>query len=144
MHIGLYSKLARECVVEARELIAREGFEATEDGIREARPRIVEHFSGRDRSPHTWRDFYNLEECRDLLFHVEEHHFTLPQIAEILDGLGLEFVGFQLSGSGGLDAFRTRFPEVDAERSLGAWHEFETENPYTFTGMYQFWVRKPE
>lgn len=144
MNIALYSELARDCIVEARELIAREGFEATEDGIREARPRIVEHFRGRDRGPHKWRDFYSLEECRDLLFHVQEHRFTLPQIAEILDELGLEFVGLQLTDVGILDAFRARFPEVDAERSLNAWHTFERENPHTFSGMYQFWVRKPE
>ena len=143
MNIGLYSELARKSVVEARELIAREGFEATEDGIRKARTRIVEHFRGRDRSPHTWRDFYSLEECRDLLFHVQEHRFTLPQIAEVLDELGLEFVGFELTGVV-VHTFRARFPEVDAERSLSAWHAFETENPHTFSGMYQFWVRKPE
>lgn len=144
MQIGLYSELARGCVVEARELIAREGFEATEDGIREARPRIVEHFRNHDRSPHTYRDFYSLEECRDLLFHVQEHRFTMPQIAEILDELGLEFVGFQLANGRILNAFRERFPEVEAERSLSEWHTFETENPNTFSGMYQFWVRKPE
>ena len=25
---------------------------------------------------------------------------------------------------------------------LGQWHLFETENPDTFGGMYQFWVQK--
>lgn len=144
MNIGLYSELARESIVDAQELIAREGFEATEDGIRQARPRIVEHFKDRDGGPRKWRDFYSLEECRDLLFHVQEHRFTLPRIAEILDELGLEFLGFQFASMGVLDTFRARFSEVDAERSLNAWHAFETDNPDTFSGMYQFWVRKPE
>ena len=27
--------------------------------------------------------------------------------------------------------------------SLSRWHEFETENPDTFSAMYQFWLRKP-
>ena len=144
MKIGLYSEMARESVAEARELIAREGFEATEDGIRKARPRIVEYFKGRERSPHSWRDFYSLEECRDLLFHVQEHCFTLPKISGILDELGLEFLGFEFTDGEVLDQFRTRFSEVDAERSLDSWHVFETENPRSFSGMYQFWVRQPE
>ena len=25
---------------------------------------------------------------------------------------------------------------------LDSWHMFETENPTTFAGMYQFWVQK--
>ncbi len=25
---------------------------------------------------------------------------------------------------------------------LDRWHEFETKNPDTFSGMYQFWVQK--
>jgi hypothetical protein len=25
---------------------------------------------------------------------------------------------------------------------LALWHDFETDNPSTFAGMYQFWVQK--
>jgi hypothetical protein len=25
---------------------------------------------------------------------------------------------------------------------LNLWHIFETENPHTFTGMYQFWIQR--
>ena len=42
-------------------------------------------------------DFYSLSGCRDLLFHVQEHRFTLPQLAVLLAGLGLSFLGFELS-----------------------------------------------
>ena len=31
-----------------------------------------------------WSDFYNMSDCRDLLFHVQEHRFNLPQIKKIL------------------------------------------------------------
>ena len=56
----------------------------------------------------------------------------------------LEFLGFEFTDGEVLDEFRTRFSEVDAERSLDSWHVFETKNPRTFSEMYQFWVRKPE
>lgn len=83
-----------------------------------------------------------MHECRDLLFHAQEHRFTLPQIQAALDDLGLDFLGFELADSATLPAFAQRFPDLEAPRSLEAWHRFEEDNPDTFSGMYQFWVRK--
>jgi hypothetical protein len=74
---------------------------------------------------------------------VQEHRFTLPQIEEALETLGLEFVGWDGLPGKVAEAFRTRFPEPADQRDLGAWHDFETENPSTFASMYQFWVSKP-
>ena len=39
-------------------------------------------------------DFYSTSAVRDLLFHVQEHRFTIPQISEILINFKLEFLGF--------------------------------------------------
>jgi hypothetical protein len=39
-----------------------------------------------------------MQECRDLLFHVQEHRFSLPQIGATLEELGLDFVGFEFGG----------------------------------------------
>lgn len=143
MRLGLYSELARQSVVESREIIAREGFQPDPPGIRAARDTITKHFRNREDGPHHWRDFFSLEECRDLLFHVQEHRFTLPEIQKVLPGLGLEFVGFEMSSPQIKENFRSRFPESGAEASLEKWHQFEVENPDTFRGMYQFWVQKP-
>ncbi len=143
MRIGLYSELARRQVVEARQFIARHGYQATDDDIRRCRQELAVLFGEREeRGIIDWRDFYSLQECRDLLFHVQEHRFTLPQIAEIIRDLGLEFVGFELSSNVRKD-FRARFPDPGAERSLDAWHQYEVEHPDTFVGMYQFWLVKP-
>ncbi len=38
-------------------------------------------------------DFFSLSECRDLLFHVQEHRLTLPQIAQFIDENGSEISG---------------------------------------------------
>ena len=34
------------------------------------------------------RDFYSLSTVRDLVFHVKEHQFTIPQIKRALEELG--------------------------------------------------------
>ena len=47
-------------------------------------------------------DFFSTSGCRDLLFHVQEHRFTIPQIAAFLAENDLAFVGFDL------DHFTTR------------------------------------
>ena len=39
-------------------------------------------------------DFYSVSSIRDLIFHVQEHRFTLLQISKILKDLNLEFLGF--------------------------------------------------
>ena len=87
-------------------------------------------------------DFYSMSDCRDLLFHVEEHRFTLPQLKGVLRGAGLEFIGF-LVDSSVASAYSTRFPNDKSRTDLDLWHRFETEFPDTFAAMYDFWVQKP-
>jgi hypothetical protein len=77
-----------------------------------------------------------------LLFHVQEHRFTLPQIERALEELGLIFIGFELENSQTIHKFRALYPGDEDKVSLSLWHQFELENPDTFSGMYQFWVRK--
>ena len=52
-------------------------------------------------------DFYSMSECRDLLFHVQEHQFTIPQIEATLQELRLEFLGFEIADQTTLRNFRT-------------------------------------
>ncbi len=87
------------------------------------------------------RTFFSISECRDLLFHVQEHRLTLPDIKAFLAANNLQFLGFEL-GPRILEQYRMRFPEDEAMTDLDRWHIFESENPRTFTAMYQFWVQK--
>ena len=84
-------------------------------------------------------DFYSLSECRDLLFHVQEHQFDIPRIASFLAANRLNFLGFETTAA---EAYVRRFPGDMAAANLENWHVFESENPATFAGMYQFWVQK--
>ena len=96
MHIALYSELARADVVAARDFIATRGYKATIDDIRRCRQDIL---ALDDESPERAiarrADFYGTSDCRDLLFHVQEHRFTLPQIKDFLADNGLELLGFE-------------------------------------------------
>jgi len=87
-------------------------------------------------------DFFSMSACRDLLFHVQEHQLTLPEIKAFLNENRLEFLGFELPGHV-VESFRRRFPTAGTMIDLDLWHIFETENPLVFAGMYEFWVQKP-
>ena len=145
MRIGLYSDRGRRHVTHARQFIATRGFEATPGGIRRARAAILAAkddplLAAVTRS----EDFHSLSGCRDLLFHVRELRFSLPQIAEMIEALGLQFLGFEFPDSGiTASRYRARFPEDQALTKLANWDRFEEQHPETFARMYQFWVRKP-
>jgi hypothetical protein len=83
-----------------------------------------------------------LSECRDLLFHVQEHRFTLLEIETALKELGLEFIGFELSNAQIMKKFREIYPKENSPTLLPLWHQFELKHPDAFGGMYQFWVQK--
>ncbi len=146
MKIGLYSELARQDVVACRKLISDRGYGASAGDIRLCRQDIVSLAAeGNDdllSQIFSKNDFYSMSECRDLLFHVQEHRFTLPQLDEALTELKLEFLGFEMREPGALIAFRERNPQETDLTSLRLWHQFELENPDTFSNMYQFWCRK--
>jgi tetratricopeptide (TPR) repeat protein/SAM-dependent methyltransferase len=142
MQVGLYSELARQNVIAARALIAARGYRPTPEDIRRCREYIVAAEDPLLKSLTTWADFYTTNECRDLLFHVQEHRITLPEIKSFLAANGVQFAGFVPDASI-LQRFTARFPERSALLDLDCWHGLETEAPGTFAGMYQFWVRKP-
>lgn len=143
MQVGLYSALARQSVVAGRALIAERGYRATADDIRRFREEVM---AAEEGSPlHAlvrWNDFFATNECRDLVFHVQEHQISLPEIKAFLAANGMEFAGFVLD-PGTTARFTARFPDPCAVTDLDRWHEFESAAPETFAAMYQFFIRKP-
>lgn len=140
MQISLYSEVGRRAVVAAREMIAARGWKPVPADMRAARTAIIalpaEHPAAEVRQS---IDFYNLNMCRDLLFHVQEQRFTLPRLRDAIEGLGLRFLGFDASPLT-YTRYRVRFPDDPAMTHLGNWDVFERENPATFGTMYQFWA----
>jgi 2-polyprenyl-3-methyl-5-hydroxy-6-metoxy-1,4-benzoquinol methylase len=139
MRIGLYSEAARRDVVQTRALIVEADYRATIEGIRALRQKII-----RDQRWHmvlNSGDFYSASGCRDLLFNVMEHRFTIPQIDSLLKEHGLIFHGFELDGTV-VEKFQQRYPNPQALINLEYWNAFEADNPRTFRGMYMFTVSK--
>ena len=143
MHIALYSQIARAKLNLARDYIKQAGLGNDAVSIRAFRQQVLSAPQGTALAEVALlgRDFYSLSNCRDLLFHVQEHQFTLLQIASSLDELGLDFLVME-ADPWTLEAY-SRFNPADPRGiDLEAWHRFELENPLTFAGMYQFWCQK--
>jgi tetratricopeptide (TPR) repeat protein/SAM-dependent methyltransferase len=140
MHVGLYSASARSDILATRALIIDRGYQETIADIRRCRQELLTFAEGTPfKNVTLYSDFFTTAECRDLLFHVQERQFTIPDIGNFLAANGLAFLGF----TGPVrQAYGARFPDDPAMTDLERWHAFETENPMAFVNMYQFWVQK--
>src|ERR1700680_3461114 len=122
MQVGLYSNLARQNVVAARALIAERGYRPVPEDIRCCREEILAAKDGSLlKSASTFSDFFTTNECRDLIFHVQEHQMTLPEVKAFLIENGLQFTGFVLDPAT-QQSFAARFPEAGAMLDLDRWH----------------------
>ena len=140
MKIGLYSELARQDIVAMRKEISQSGIGSSDLEMKSFRTSVI----GSDKDHHNRivnsPDFYSLSSLRDLLFHAQEHRFTIPQLKYCLTELGLKFCGlengqivrkFRLTNAGSNDPYY-----------LDKWQVYEENNPKTFAGMYEFWCQK--
>jgi SAM-dependent methyltransferase/Flp pilus assembly protein TadD len=146
MRVGLYSETARWGVVAARALIAQAGYGTNPAEIRHFRHDLMrrEKTQGGDdmaRNVMWFNDFYSTSECRDLLFHVQEHRMTIPEICAFLRAQDLQFLGFEVDRDTAR-RYAAHAPSDKAMTDLDRWHAFERDNPHTFANMYRFWMQK--
>lgn len=144
MRIGLYSEIARAGIVAARTQIAREGYGDSAAEIRRFRRDLMRRDDETARSIMDLRfvDFYSISECRDLLFHTQEHRMTWPEIKGFLAAEGLHLIGLEVDRAVARQ-YAMRFPEDVTLTDLDRWDAYERDNPHTFKSMYRFWVQKP-
>jgi SAM-dependent methyltransferase len=140
MNIALYSKLSRQAISKAREEIAAKGYKDTPEDIRKYREEII--FDPNNPFM-TSSDFFTESTLRDLLFHRQEHQFTIPQIKQCLQALNLKFIGFA-NNSITYQMFDECFPFQKDYTNLDLWDQTEQRSPRMFAAMYQFWCYKPE
>ncbi|MEC8519277.1 MAG: tetratricopeptide repeat protein [Pseudomonadota bacterium] len=140
MKIGLYSALARQHINEIRREILELEIGSSDEEMRLFRSNVINSGLSHYNLVLNYSDFYSLSTLRDLLFHTQEHQFTIPQIKKCLNELNLKFCGFEnetivkkfkASNSGEFDVY-----------NLDDWQIYEEANPRTFAGMYQFWCQK--
>ena len=143
MKLGLYSETARQDIVNIREFIKNKNYKNTKQDIKACRNIILNNNKKLLSIPYLEAtDFYSISGVRDLLFHVQEHRFTIPEISKILKDLKLEFLGFSSPSLSVKKKYSKLFFNDKKNISLDNWHKFEIDNPDTFINMYQFWVRK--
>ena len=134
LRLGLYSQIARSTTGVNEAKVTKP--DASIEDIRALRQQYLLNDS---QLPSLHRDFFTASECRDLLFHVQEHQFDLSQIKQLLAKHGLRFLGFNQLDKETISAFRQQYNDI---LNLDQWHQFEQENPYIFKGMYQFHCQK--
>lgn len=144
MKIGLYSKIARRHLMAAHQIIRKNYPSLDLMGMREFRSNS-EKTLGKDltASLSRFEDYHHLSMYRDMMFHVQERNLDLTEIQGMLDRLGLEFLEFSLPKE--VKArFAAAFPADPDGKSLANWHEFEKNNPDTFSACYIFWCQKKD
>jgi ubiquinone/menaquinone biosynthesis C-methylase UbiE len=142
MRIALYSRHARWAINEARAVIERKEIGSDSQSIKDFRDNIRDHLKYKSiKKLEELFDYYNLPECRDLLFHVQEHQYDLPLLKKQLDELGLEFLQFRLAQDK-IDKYKKQNPQDANATDLESWAKWEEKNPDLFISMYTFWCRK--
>ena len=140
MKVGLYSEIARAKLTSSRRKASHLGAEPTDSQIREYRRRLLDAGGEELEALCEWSDFFNLSEWRDLIFHVQEHQFSLSQIDRLLNDANIRFCGFENPRL--IEKFRTFHGDSSSIYDLEAWQAVEAHDKSLFTGMYQFWCQK--
>lgn len=144
LKLGFYSERARAPIRAAKAAIGSAGFDSTPDGIRAFRRHVLSLPPEAPlRQLLRWRDFFSLSECRDMLFHVQDHEFRLPAAAALLRDAGLEVLGLSRRlPAGALQAYQAKFPGDRDAADLSRWDQVEESHPTLFAGMFHVWAKR--
>jgi len=140
MRIGLYSELARQQIVKIREEIKKQGIGSSDVEMKSFRDIISKSDKDYHKLITGTADFYSLSTLKDLLFREQERRFTIAQVKECLDELGLKFCGFEIPEI--VSHFKQTNKNKDDPYDLDKWQAYEEANPRAFGEMYQFWCQK--
>jgi hypothetical protein len=140
MLIGLYSEQGRQNIVKIREEISQKSIGSTDAEMRSFRDMIINSDQNQQKQILKFADFFSLSELRDLLFHVQEHRFTIALIKDHLNKLGLKFCGLESRKI--VPHFELTNKNKEDPYDLDKWQAYEEANPKAFTEMYQFWCQK--
>ncbi len=142
LRIGVYSKVARLLVSHVRACIQRAGIGTSPAEVRRFRARLLDDPEWASLLPLLVgvNDFFTLSMTRDLLFHVQEHQYTVDEIECLARGLGLELMGFELPKALGERAGMKQ-AEPTIVKTFEQWRGCER----VYVGsmrMFDFWLQK--
>lgn len=143
MLIGLYSTKARTAIEEAHKYIKEKDYKPDIHDIRQFRRDVfnlpLEHPV---RDIVQFWDFYPASEVRDLVFHIQEKTYDIPELQSALDELGLEFMGFRIRDPKIKTSYKERYTNDADMTDLKNWDDFERQEPRIFGEMYNLWCRR--
>lgn len=142
MLVCLYSTKAREHVKAVRDYIAEKNIPPTPENIRKLRAEIIDTKGHPLENITRFRDFYTLSETRDLVFHIQETTYSIPEIRKIADDIGLEIYRLRIVDKSVEKSYRQTYPDDAQMSNLDNWHAFEQAHPLTFAGMYKIIFKK--
>ena len=140
MKIGLYSNLARQHIVKIREEVKLSGINLDDESIKLFRYNLITSKEIHHKKIQVSNNFFSLSEIRDLLFHVQEHRFTITEIKKCIESLNLNFCGFDSEDI--IRDFKKNYPSKNELYNLETWNQYENNNPNSFVAMYQFWCQR--
>lgn len=138
--LALYSCRARKPIQRLRERLSLEDPLDLEVTLHHARKLVIEDTDLQTIA--SFREFYTLNECADLILHPREVSYTPVELKAMLERHGLIFRGFELT-SPQRNLFRMRYRRPNDLFDLDLWDSYEAENPNMFAGMYHLWAQKP-
>jgi SAM-dependent methyltransferase len=93
--LQLYSTTGRAAILRAVALRSELGIPATPSGIRQLRRILLDLPDDHPAKGATvYADFYSMSGCRDLLFHVKEHNYTVPELFDFIEQSGMRLANF--------------------------------------------------
>lgn len=143
MKIALYSEQARKKIIAFRQLIEQ----SNNTSKQKLDQRLLRQALLMNQIPGDWSeiinspDFYSMSNCRDLIFHEQEHQFTPNKIASLLSDNQLDFIGM-LPTMTARQLMENTLGKLDKNNTLKNWDIIEQSHPDIFAGMYQFYCRK--
>ena len=147
MKIALYSEAARKQVITFRKLIAQSNLQSEKNEGKALDQRLLRQALLMNQIPGDWNeivnsnDFYSMSNCRDLIFHAQEHQFTATKISNLLANNKLDFIGM-LPTTSAHQAFESTIGKLKGNNTLENWDTVEQDDESVFAGMYQFYCRK--
>lgn len=138
MSLMVYSAFARLRVMRARHLLADlHALPPSDAVLRAGRARLMRDMPEVANS----FDFFTLTGVHDLLFHEQEDPFDIARIMRGMDMLGLDFLGFRLTGRHRA-RYRREHPEDPYHRDVEAWRALDRQRPHPGRSLHHWWCAK--
>lgn len=137
--LGVYSQIARQPILHLRQSL-KISEQLTQPELRHLRQAILDSPNPALDGLKKLGEFYQLNHCMDLLCHPQEQNFTLPELQDWFQALGLKVLGLELWNPSAYQIYAQIFPEDKQATNLQNWWQLEQEEPTLFWPMYIVWL----